>query len=748
MLFLGVCRAAVKSAARRSVALARSRRMTLAVWCLTLVGVCAMNVVLLAQPGASLVGLAQAAERALAQATDVDSPPDRPADTPTDSSPPPSGGGSQPTDTNSGPSFYTLTTAVDGTGTGLVNVSPAGGPNFNPNTVVTLTTTPAANSAFAGWAGACAGTGACQITMSANKSVTATFNLRTNNLTVVATGGTVSGTTSGGVGTPVPLTCQTTCIWNYPFGQLTRVTLTATPVSGYLFRGWSGACTGSDTTCIASVDSDMTATAVFAPILRVGAVFSSAQPASRSFLRFYNTGTTAGTAAVTLYNPATGLSLGKWTTPIIPAGTAPQFSIDAIEAGLGMGPATVKPDYYTVAVETVMSGYFQHVLWRFTDSTFTNLSTCGTGITIDGANLANVHASTFDSSYPSSIVVNNTGQASTGLVLGLYNAATNERLGTMTILSVPARGRLVLPVRQIEEAAGVTASAAIPHYLVKAEPQPVFTGFLEHLVNNLSAHVITDMTTVCSLTGDPASRIASTITPALIFSTAQTTSQSFLRLYNTGTTAGTATVALYDSSTGQSLGLWTSESIPGGAEQQFAISQIESVLPAGATKPAYYSISVEAKFSGFLQHVLWNSGNGTLTNLSTCAASVTADPMKLGGVHSSLLSSAYPSQVVINNTGSTALNGPLLSIYDARNGTKLGTYTAANIPPNGQVIVPVATIEAQNNLTPADGMYHYVIKADTPFTGFLQHLVNNVQVGVTTDMTTACGLRATGVFGS
>ncbi|MHB1207643.1 MAG: hypothetical protein ACYCZX_18920, partial [Rhodospirillaceae bacterium] len=161
MLFLGVCGVAVKSAARWSVALLRSRRMTLAVWCLTLVGVSAINVVLLAQPGASLVGLAQAAERALAQATDIDSPPDKPADTPSDGTvTPPDGGGSSPTDTNAGPSFYTLTTAADGTGAGLVNVSPAGGPNFNPNTVVTITTTVASNSVFAGWAGACTGTGA------------------------------------------------------------------------------------------------------------------------------------------------------------------------------------------------------------------------------------------------------------------------------------------------------------------------------------------------------------------------------------------------------------------------------------------------------------------------------------------------------------------------------------------------------------------------------------------------------------
>ena len=35
---------------------------------------------------------------------------------------------------------------------------------------------PSVNSAFAGWSGACSGTGACTVVMNAAKSVTATFN--------------------------------------------------------------------------------------------------------------------------------------------------------------------------------------------------------------------------------------------------------------------------------------------------------------------------------------------------------------------------------------------------------------------------------------------------------------------------------------------------------------------------------------------------------------------------------------------
>jgi hypothetical protein len=71
---------------------------------------------------------------------------------------------------------YPLTTATDGAGAGSVTLDPAGG-TYSHGTVVTITNTPAAGSAFTGWSGACAGTGTCVVTMDAAKAVTATFRL-------------------------------------------------------------------------------------------------------------------------------------------------------------------------------------------------------------------------------------------------------------------------------------------------------------------------------------------------------------------------------------------------------------------------------------------------------------------------------------------------------------------------------------------------------------------------------------------
>jgi hypothetical protein len=82
------------------------------------------------------------------------------------------------------PVMYNLTAAKIGSGSGTVTSSPAGincgvdcTESYNENTVVTLTATPAVGSSFAGWSGACVGTGSCVVTMSSVKSVTATFTV-------------------------------------------------------------------------------------------------------------------------------------------------------------------------------------------------------------------------------------------------------------------------------------------------------------------------------------------------------------------------------------------------------------------------------------------------------------------------------------------------------------------------------------------------------------------------------------------
>lgn len=140
-----------------------------------------------------------------------------------------------------------LTVNRVGTGTGTVTNTSAGiacgtdcSELYAHGTVVSLTTQPAQGSTFAGWSGACTGTGGCSVTMSATRTVTATFAPSTFTLTITK-GGTGSGTVAS---TPAGITCGSTCNTQYALG--TVVTLAARASPGSSFVGWGGACSGTD----------------------------------------------------------------------------------------------------------------------------------------------------------------------------------------------------------------------------------------------------------------------------------------------------------------------------------------------------------------------------------------------------------------------------------------------------------------------------------------------------------------------
>lgn len=146
------------------------------------------------------------------------------------------------------------------TGSGTVTSNPAGincpttcSTTFDSGTTVSLTATPSSGWTFAGWGGACTGTGTCVVTMNAAVTITATFTQVFALSVSVAGGGTVTSSPGG-------INCPGTCTANFNGG--TMVTLTATPASGTSFTGWSGACSGTGS-CIVTMNSAQSVTATF-----------------------------------------------------------------------------------------------------------------------------------------------------------------------------------------------------------------------------------------------------------------------------------------------------------------------------------------------------------------------------------------------------------------------------------------------------------------------------------------------------
>ncbi len=126
---------------------------------------------------------------------------------------------------------------------------------YSAGTATTLTAKANSGSTFAGWSGACTGTAlTCTVTVNGANTATATF---TTAAAGGGGGGGGGGTTAAGpfalavsLGNPGTVTsapgginCGSICSASYTAN--TVVTLTAAPLPGLAFTGWSGACSAT-----------------------------------------------------------------------------------------------------------------------------------------------------------------------------------------------------------------------------------------------------------------------------------------------------------------------------------------------------------------------------------------------------------------------------------------------------------------------------------------------------------------------
>jgi hypothetical protein len=169
--------------------------------------------------------------------------------------------------------MYNLNISKAGTGTGTVTSNPAGvncgadcTESYESGTSVTLTANPDTGSTVASWSGDCSSCGTntdCNVTMNADKTCTATFNLIQRILTVTKAGTGSGNATAAGC----------TLTWSDNTGTCTvddgtAITLTGTADIGSTFGGWSSgigsasSCTGTGN-CSFNITADSGVTATF-----------------------------------------------------------------------------------------------------------------------------------------------------------------------------------------------------------------------------------------------------------------------------------------------------------------------------------------------------------------------------------------------------------------------------------------------------------------------------------------------------
>jgi len=156
-----------------------------------------------------------------------------------------------------------LTVDIEGTGSGNVTISPPGttcnshcSETFDYSTEVSLTAAADLGSNFAGWDGACSGSGSCVVAMVDARNVIATFTVNQYALDLDFAGNGNGTVTLNPDGT----TCESDCEELYDHG--TQVTLTPVSDSTSHFAGWSGVCNGTGL-CEVSMEAAQQVSAAF-----------------------------------------------------------------------------------------------------------------------------------------------------------------------------------------------------------------------------------------------------------------------------------------------------------------------------------------------------------------------------------------------------------------------------------------------------------------------------------------------------
>ncbi|MEM7030591.1 MAG: putative Ig domain-containing protein, partial [Chloroflexota bacterium] len=146
--------------------------------------------------------------------------------------------------------LHTVTVTTSGDGQGTVLLDPPGGV-YAQGSTVTVTASAANDSEFSSWAGDLSGTTTpTNLTIDSDKAIEAIFILLpvSHTLSVHVSGSGIVSPTGG----------------TYLSG--TVIALTATPIEGWQFDGWSGDASGSDNPTAVTMDGDKSITAIFSPI--------------------------------------------------------------------------------------------------------------------------------------------------------------------------------------------------------------------------------------------------------------------------------------------------------------------------------------------------------------------------------------------------------------------------------------------------------------------------------------------------
>jgi subtilisin family serine protease len=217
-----------------------------------------------------------------------------------------------------------------------------------------------------------------------------------------------------------------------------------------------------------------------------------------NYIRVYNPNASSGTVNLSLVRDDTGEVLGS-TLRTIPGRAVLQLRVGDVQTSIG-GSALDVPSSSTLSIyfDASFLGYAQNVLWNAAAQSLTNITSCADNQPDFSYMLGSVHTDLLSANYPSLIRIHNKGPNPVRPAFDVYNATTGGLIARWNTPDpiLPNTTRIYSATTAFRDL-GFNPDATTFHtnFILRSDPNFV----LGHIVNNVGANLMTDMTPKCRI---------------------------------------------------------------------------------------------------------------------------------------------------------------------------------------------------------------------------------------------------------
>jgi hypothetical protein len=330
-----------------------------------------------------------------------------------------------------------------------------------------------------------------------------------------------------------------------------------------------------------------------------------------------NQGATAGAAQIGIYDARDGRRVGGYTTPEVPVDGEVMLTVRQMETAARITPAW-DIGHWVLKVENDFQGTLQQVVANQGAGLVTDMTAV---CALNSAEAAGQATSDIGVVFPASadfesvVRIYNPSPRTAPVHVDIFDAISGSRMRHWDSVNIGPNSARTFAIGDI-----LTASDNTPPFL-RLAIQSEFAGLVQHVVRHKGRGTSTNLST-CGAGTTASLRDAIAVRASAI----EDENVALLVIYNAGTEAAAAELAVFDALDGRPLGSFATSEVPAGGNIALSVVDIETGLDLPPrTGIGAYNVRLKDGFDGIIQYLLVSVRTGAVSDMTTACAMAPAN---------------------------------------------------------------------------------------------------------------------------